>query len=43
MASENWLIRGQAGLGYLVGDAADSPIVQREVQPYGVLMVGYKF
>jgi outer membrane scaffolding protein for murein synthesis (MipA/OmpV family) len=43
MASENWLIRGQAGLGYLVGDVADSPIVQREVQPYGMLMVGYKF
>ena len=43
MATENWLIRGQAGLGYLVGDAADSPIVQSEVQPFGMLMVGYKF
>ena len=43
MATENWLIRGQAGVGVLVGDAADSPIVQDEVQPSVGLMVGYKF
>ena len=43
MASENWLIRGQVGVGLLTGDAADSPIVQDDIQPSGMLMVGYKF
>lgn len=43
MATENWLIRGQAGVGFLTGDAADSPIVQEDVQPSAMLMVGYKF
>jgi MipA family protein len=43
MATENWLIRGQAGVGFLTGDAADSPIVQDDVQPSAMLAVGYKF
>ncbi|MBY5393823.1 MipA/OmpV family protein [Rhizobium leguminosarum] len=43
MATENWLIRGQAGVGFLTGDAADSPIVQDDVQPSAMMMVGYKF
>lgn len=43
MATGNWLIRGQAGVGFLTGDAADSPIVQDDVQPSAMLMVGYKF
>lgn len=43
MASEHWLIRGQAGVGFLTGDAKDSPIVQEDVQPSAMLMVGYKF
>lgn len=43
MATENWLIRGQAGVGFLTGDAADSPIVQADIQPAAMLMVGYKF
>jgi outer membrane protein len=42
-ATEHWLIRGQAGVGFLTGDAADSPIVQDDVQPSALLMVGYKF
>lgn len=42
-ATEHWLVRGQAGLGYLVGDAADSPIVESETQPFGLLSVGYRF
>lgn len=42
MATENWLIRGQAGVGFLTGDAADSPVVQDDVQPSAMLMVGYK-
>ncbi|RKE73467.1 MipA/OmpV family protein [Pseudorhodoplanes sinuspersici] len=41
--TENWLIRAQAGYGFLVGDVANSPIVQREAQPFGMLAIGYKF
>jgi len=43
MVNDNWLVRGQLGVGFLTGDAADSPIVQREVQPTAMFMVGYKF
>ncbi|MBB5535639.1 MipA/OmpV family protein [Rhizobium giardinii] len=43
MATENWVIRGQAGVGFLTGDAKDSPIVQNDVQPSTMLIVGYKF
>lgn len=41
--TEHGLVRGQGGLGYLVGDAADSPIVQDKVQPSGILAVGCRF
>jgi outer membrane scaffolding protein for murein synthesis (MipA/OmpV family) len=43
MATENWIIRGQTGVGFLTGDAKDSPIVQDDVQPSAMLIVGYKF
>ena len=43
MLTENWLVRGEAGVGLLTGDAADSPIVEKEVQPSASLFVGYKF
>jgi outer membrane scaffolding protein for murein synthesis (MipA/OmpV family) len=43
MASEHWVVRGQAGVGFLTGDAKDSPIVQDDVQPSAMLIVGYKF
>lgn len=41
--TDNWLVRGEAGVGYLLGDAADSPITQDKLQPFGTLAVGYKF
>ena len=41
--TENWLVRAQAGYGFLLGDVANSPIVQREAQPFGMLGIGYKF
>ncbi|MBB3951023.1 MipA/OmpV family protein [Aureimonas jatrophae] len=41
--NENWFARGEAGVGVLIGDAADSPIVQDEIQPSGLLLVGYRF
>lgn len=43
MMSENWLVRGEAGLGILTGDAADSPITEEKLQPSASLFVGYKF
>ncbi len=43
MLTDKWLVRGQAGFGYLVGDVGDSPIVQSKTQPSGMLSIGYKF
>ena len=43
MATEHWLVRGQIGIGYLLGDAADSPIVQEAFQPSGMVTLGYRF
>lgn len=43
MLSENWLVRGEAGAGFLTGDAADSPVVKEKTQPSASLFVGYKF
>lgn len=43
MLSENWLVRGEASLGILTGDAADSPITEEKLQPSTSLFVGYKF
>lgn len=43
MLNQNWMVRGQAGVGILVGDAADSPVVGDKVQPSGMLLVGYRF
>ncbi|WP_102957669.1 MipA/OmpV family protein [Mangrovicella endophytica] len=41
--TENWFARGEAGVGLLLGDAADSPVVKEEVQPFGMAVVGYRF
>lgn len=43
MLTKNWLVRGEAGVGFLTGDAANSPIVEKKVQPSASLFVGYKF
>ncbi|PYE30753.1 outer membrane scaffolding protein for murein synthesis (MipA/OmpV family) [Rhizobium sp. PP-F2F-G38] len=43
MVTKNWLVRGEAGLGVLIGDAADSPIVAEKIQPSFMAVVGYKF
>lgn len=43
MLNQNWMVRGEAGVGILLGDAADSPIVIDKVQPSGMLLVGYRF
>lgn len=43
LLSEHWIVRGEAGVGILTGDAADSPIVEEKLQPSTSLFVGYKF
>lgn len=41
--NENWIVRSETQLGLLLGDAADSPVVQDEWQPSTMLVVGYRF
>lgn len=43
LMSEHLALRAQMGVGYLVGDAGDSPIVQDELQPNAMLMLAYRF
>jgi outer membrane scaffolding protein for murein synthesis (MipA/OmpV family) len=43
MFNENWMVRAEQGVGFLVGDAADSPLVKRKVQPKSMLVLGYRF
>lgn len=43
MIDENWLMRGEVSLGTLVGDAADSPVSQRNFQPATMFLLGYRF
>ncbi len=43
MLTDNWLVTGAAGAGFLMGDAKDSPIVKDDVQPFAMLGVAYKF
>ncbi|WP_179221769.1 MipA/OmpV family protein [Inquilinus limosus] len=41
--SESWFATANVGVGVLLGDAADSPITESEVQPSVGLAVGYRF
>lgn len=41
--SDRWFTRTHAGVGYLMGDAADSPITVEKVQPQVGFFVGYRF
>lgn len=41
--NRNWIVRGEAQVGVLLGDAADSPVVVENIQPSAMLLVGYKF
>jgi outer membrane scaffolding protein for murein synthesis (MipA/OmpV family) len=43
LLTDNWFVTGSAGAGMLVGDAKDSPIVRDEIQPFGMLGLGYRF
>jgi MipA family protein len=43
LISDRWTLTGQVGVGLLLGDAADSPIVEKDTQPFGVVGLGYRF
>lgn len=43
MMTENWLLTGAAGAGFLMGDARDSPVVKDDVQPFGMIGLAYRF
>jgi outer membrane protein len=43
LINDNWTLRGEQKLGILVGDAADSPVVKRTLQPSSLLVLGYRF
>ena len=43
LMTRHWALRTQLGLGYLVGDAGDSPIVQDRLQPNAMMILGYRF
>lgn len=43
LINDNWVVRGEQSVGFLVGDAADSPIVKEKVQSKTMLMIGYRF
>lgn len=43
MFAERWMLRGQVAVGELIGDAADSPIVQDVTQSSAGLFLAYKF
>lgn len=43
LVNENWLVGGEAQLGVLTGDAADSPIVEETLQPSLAVFLGYRF
>ncbi|TGQ04464.1 MipA/OmpV family protein [Mesorhizobium sp. M2E.F.Ca.ET.219.01.1.1] len=43
LINKNWVVKGQESVGFLVGDAADSPIVKEKVQSKTMLVLGYRF
>lgn len=43
LASEHWALRARITLGTLIGDAADSPVVEDKLQPSAMLTLGYRF
>ncbi len=41
--TDNWSLTGRVGADYLMGDAADSPLVEQEFQPTLMLGAAYRF
>lgn len=41
--TENWSITGTGGVGFLLGDAKDSPLSKKDIQPFAMVGVAYTF
>lgn len=41
--NQNWAVTSVAGVGILTGDAKNSPVVKKDVQPFGMIGVAYQF
>ena len=41
--TQNWSVMGGVGADYLIGDAADSPLVEKDLQPQFMLGLAYSF
>lgn len=43
LISDKWFLRAEESVSFLMGDAADSPIVEEDVQAKTLLLLGYRF
>jgi outer membrane scaffolding protein for murein synthesis (MipA/OmpV family) len=43
LMTENWTLTGAGGVGFLIGDAKESPISKKDIQPFAMLGVSYTF
>ncbi|MES5048428.1 MipA/OmpV family protein [Rhizobium nepotum] len=43
LMTENWTLTGAGGVGFLIGDAKESPISKKDLQPFAMLGVSYTF
>lgn len=43
LINENWFVKGEQSVDFLMGDAADSPIVERKFVSKSMLVLGYQF
>ncbi len=43
MMTENWSVTGMGGAGFLIGDAKDSPLTKKDIQPFAMIGMSYTF
>ncbi|WP_207588873.1 MipA/OmpV family protein [Rhizobium sp. ZX09] len=43
LMTENWSITGTGGVGFLLGDAKDSPLSKKDIQPFAMVGLAYTF
>ena len=43
LLTENWAITGMGGVGFLIGDAKDSPLSKKDIQPFAMIGMSYTF
>lgn len=43
LLTENWTVTGAGGVGFLIGDAKESPLSKKDIQPFAMIGVSYSF